>query len=45
MILGALSISSAVTGEGEHSSMNKILVEECKRYNMDYDRVLAEYRG
>jgi drug/metabolite transporter (DMT)-like permease len=45
MILGALSISSAVAGEGEHSSMNKILVEECKRYNMDYDRVLAEYRG
>jgi hypothetical protein len=45
MILGALSISSAVAGEGEHSSMDKILVEECKRYNMDYDRVLAEYRG
>jgi len=45
MILGALSISSAVAGEGEHSSMNEVLVRECRRYNLDYDRVLAEYRG
>jgi glucose uptake protein GlcU len=45
MILGALSISSAVAGEGEHSSMNKVLIAECRRYNMDYDRVLAENRG
>jgi len=45
MILGALSISSAVAGEGEHYSMNEVLVGECKRYNLDHDRVLAEYRG
>jgi glucose uptake protein GlcU len=45
MILGAMSISSAVAGESEHASMDAVLVKECKRYNMDYDRVLAECRG
>jgi glucose uptake protein GlcU len=45
MILGALSISSALAEEGEQSSMEKALVEECERYDMDYHRVLAEYRG
>jgi glucose uptake protein GlcU len=45
MILGALSISSAVAGQREHSSTHNALRKECDRYNLDYDRVLAEYSG
>jgi glucose uptake protein GlcU len=45
MIAGAISISSAVAGESEHSSMTKALRGECDRYNLNYDRVLAEYCG
>lgn len=45
MILGALSISSAVAGRSEHSSTQDALRKECDRYNLDYDRVLAEYIG
>jgi drug/metabolite transporter (DMT)-like permease len=45
MALGALSISSAVAGQGEHSYTEDALRSECKRYNLDYDQVLAEYRG
>src|SRR3954469_11378241 len=45
MILGALSISSAVAGEHERSSTNEALRSECDRYQLDYDRVLAEYSG
>jgi len=43
MILGALSISSAVAGEGEHCSTNDALRSECDRYKLNYDHVLAEY--
>jgi glucose uptake protein GlcU len=45
MILGALSISSAVAGEHERSSTADALRSECDRYKLDYDRVLAEYSG
>jgi glucose uptake protein GlcU len=45
MILGALSISSAVAGEHERSSTHEALRSECERYQLDYDRVLAEYSG
>jgi glucose uptake protein GlcU len=45
MILGALSISSAVAGEHERSSTHEALRSECDRYQLDYDRVLAEYSG
>jgi drug/metabolite transporter (DMT)-like permease len=45
MILGALSISSAVAGQREHSSTHNALRKECDRYNLNYDRVLAEYSG
>jgi len=45
MILGALSISSAVAGQGEHSSTDSSLRRECDRYQLNYDRVVAEYHG
>ena len=45
MVVGALSISSAIAGEREHSSMTDALRGECDRYNLDYDQVLAEYSG
>jgi glucose uptake protein GlcU len=45
MILGALSISSAVAGQREQSSTQDALRKECDRYHLDYDRVLAEYIG
>jgi len=45
MILGAIAISSAVAGQGEQSSTDKVRRAECVRYNLDYDRVLAEYSG
>jgi drug/metabolite transporter (DMT)-like permease len=45
MILGALSISSAVAGEREHTSTSHALQRECNRYGMSYQQVLAEYCG
>ena len=45
MVLGALSISSAVAGQGEHSSTSDAVLAECNRYKLNYDRVLAEFRG
>lgn len=45
MILGALSISSAVAGRQEQTSTNDALRRECDRYQMDYYRVLNEYSG
>jgi drug/metabolite transporter (DMT)-like permease len=45
MVLGALSISSAVAGQGERSSTDDALLRECDRYHLDYDLVLAEYSG
>jgi len=45
MVLGALSISSAVASQGEHSSTSDAVMAECNRYKLNYDRVLAEFRG
>ena len=45
MILGALAISSAVAGQGEHASIEDRLRKECDRYNLNYEQVLAEYSG
>ncbi len=41
MILGAIAISSAVAGERELSSAHEVLREDCERYGMNYDEVLA----
>lgn len=45
MALGALSISSAVAGQQEHSNIEAAVRNECQRYNLDYDRVAAEVSG
>lgn len=45
MILGALSITSAVAGKDEHSSTEDALRKECDRYGLDFNRILAEYSG
>ena len=45
MILGALAVSTAISTEREHESMNGALVRECNRYNLDYNRVLRAYSG
>ena len=45
MVLGALSISSAVAGQGERSSATGALLRECNRYDLDYDLVSAECYG
>ena len=45
MILGALSISTAVASAKEQTSSRDALKRECDRYGMDYYRVLGEYGG
>jgi glucose uptake protein GlcU len=45
MILGALSVSTAVATEKEHSSMREAVVRECARYDLDYDRVMQASTG
>jgi hypothetical protein len=45
MILGAFSISSAVAEQGEHSSTHNALRNECDRYSLDFETVLAEFSG
>jgi len=45
MILGALSVTTAVATEKEHASMREALVRECARYDLDYDRVIRLYSG
>jgi hypothetical protein len=45
MVLGALSISSAVAGQQEHSSTHAAIKQECDRYNLNFDNVLAEFHG
>jgi len=45
MILGALSVSTAVATEKEHFSMRQALVRECARYDLDYDRVIKASSG
>jgi glucose uptake protein GlcU len=43
MILGALSISTAVATERENASTNQALLRECNRFCLDYSRVLHAY--
>lgn len=45
MIAGALAVSTAVATEREHSSMREVLVRECARYELDYDRVVQANAG
>jgi hypothetical protein len=45
MILGALSIGSAVTPPGEQASCHEAIRRECDRYGMDYDEALAANNG
>jgi glucose uptake protein GlcU len=45
MILGALSVSTAVATTREQTSINEALLRECCRYGLDYDRVMQAYRG
>jgi drug/metabolite transporter (DMT)-like permease len=42
MVLGALSISSALADLGERASQTEAVRAECDRYDLDYDHVLAE---
>jgi glucose uptake protein GlcU len=45
MILGALSVSTAVATERENSSTQDAMLRECGRYGLDYARVLRAYSG
>jgi glucose uptake protein GlcU len=45
MLLGALSISTAVASRREDDSRNAALKRECDRYGMDYWEVLATQSG
>jgi len=45
MILGALSISTAVASAREDTSKNEAVLRECRRYGLDYYRTLAAQSG
>lgn len=45
MILGALSISTAVASAREESSTNEAVLRECNRYGLDHDRTMAAMDG
>jgi glucose uptake protein GlcU len=45
MILGALSISTAVASSREHASNNLALERECDRYGLDYNQTLLSQTG
>lgn len=45
MILGAVSISSAVAPASEHASWHRAMLRECERYGLDIDRVMAAQMG
>ena len=45
MVLGALSISTAVASSRENLSRNMALERECDRYGMDYNEVLLAQSG
>ena len=45
MILGALAISTAVASARENVSTNEALLRECRRYHLEYSRVLAAQSG
>ncbi len=45
MILGALAVSTATATEREHASTNEAVERECRRYGLDYQRVLRANAG
>jgi glucose uptake protein GlcU len=45
MILGALSISTAVASARENTSKDEAVLRECRRYGLDYYRTLAAQSG
>jgi drug/metabolite transporter (DMT)-like permease len=45
MILGAVSISSAVAPAAEHASWDAAMQRECDRYGLDMDRLAAAQKG
>jgi glucose uptake protein GlcU len=45
MICGALAVSTAVASEREHASTDAALERECRRYGLDYTRVVQAYLG
>src|SRR5579862_1514836 len=45
MILGAVSISSAVAPASEHASWHTAMLRECERYGLDIGRVTAAQKG
>ncbi len=45
MILGALAISTAAASARENVSTNQALLRECRRYHLEYARVLASQSG
>lgn len=45
MILGAVSISSAVAPASEHASWHTAMLRECERYGLDIERAVAAQMG
>jgi len=45
MIAGAIAVSTAIATEREQTTINMALLRECCRYGLNYDRVVAIYRG
>jgi glucose uptake protein GlcU len=45
MILGALAVSTATATEREDASTNQAVERECRRYHLDYQRVLLANAG
>ena len=45
MILGALSVSTAVASAKETTSVHRALLRECNRYGLNYNRTLAAQAG
>jgi glucose uptake protein GlcU len=45
MILGALSISTAVASAKEHTSTNEAVLRECNRYGLDYNKTMMAQAG
>jgi glucose uptake protein GlcU len=45
MILGALAISTAVASSKENSSTNEVVLRECNRYGLDYQRTIMAQAG
>ena len=45
MICGALAVSTAMASEREHASTDAALARECRRYGLDFERVVEAYLG